>query len=460
VPEEYWLSPAGRDPALPRSLLAGFAPDQISPDARALPSHAASINGLKIDDKISLSSTYVLAAAIEPARRSPALGSCGGLGLPACPACCYITMMNRGEATAGGDGANLRAADPATSAPQHAAEGSSARSFAPHYAALDLGTNNCRLLVARPAPGATGSGFRVVDAFSRIVRLGEGLEASGALSEAAMARTLDALKVCAAKIAQRRVLAARSVATEACRRAANCAEFLARVRDEVGIELEIISAGEEARLVVSGCAPLLHPRLPYAVVFDIGGGSTEIVWLRHGRDHRHHGRDGAQRLTIEGSTSLPFGVVTFTERFGGVEVTPAIYRAMIDEAEAALAPFEREHHIRRHIAGRRVQMIGSSGTVTTLAGIHLALPRYIRAMVDGSTLTFGQIDKVSRHLAGLDLAGRAASPCVGRERADLVLSGCAILDAICATWPVGQLRVADRGVREGILFDLMSRARH
>jgi exopolyphosphatase / guanosine-5'-triphosphate,3'-diphosphate pyrophosphatase len=323
---------------------------------------------------------------------------------------------------------------------------------ASHFAALDLGTNNCRLLVARPAPWGHGGGFRVVDAFSRIVRLGEGLEATGALSEAAMARTLDALKVCAGKIAQRRVCAGRSVATEACRRAANCGEFLARVRDEVGLELEIISTAEEARLVVSGCAPLLHPRLPYAIVFDIGGGSTEIVWLHHGR--RHGNRPA--RPEIHGSISLPFGVVTFTERFGGVEVTPAIYSAMVDVAEAALAPFEHEHRIRRHIAARRVQMIGSSGTVTTLAGIHLALPRYIRAMVDGSTLTFSQIDRVSRHLAGLDLAGRAASPCVGRERADLVLSGCAILDAICATWPVGQLRVADRGVREGILFDLMS----
>jgi exopolyphosphatase/guanosine-5'-triphosphate,3'-diphosphate pyrophosphatase len=272
------------------------------------------------------------------------------------------------------------------------------------------------------------------------------------LGEAAMARTLDALKVCAAKIGQRRICAGRSVATEACRRAANCGEFLARVREEIGIELEIISTAEEARLVVSGCAPLLQPRLPFAVVFDIGGGSTEIVWLRHRR-----GSGGRPlRPEILGSTSLPFGVVTFTERFGGVEVTPAIYGAMVDEAEAALAPFERTHRIRRHIAARRVQMIGSSGTVTTLAGIHLALPRYIRAMVDGSSLTFAQIDKVSRHLAGLDLAGRAASPCVGRERADLVLSGCAILDAICATWPVGQLRVADRGVREGILFDLMS----
>src|ERR1700722_5662271 len=356
---------------------------------------------------------------------------------------------------AGASGERPRPARPTTAPPGDRGAGAaeaSGRAPVPNFAALDLGPNNCRLLVARPAPPGSGAGFRVVDAFSRIVRLGEGLEATGALSEAAMARTLDALKICAGKIAQRRVCAGRSVATEACRRAANCGEFLARVRDEVGIELEIISTAEETRLVVSGCAPLLHPRTPYAIVFDIGGGSTEIVWLRH---HRPNGAQ-VSRPEIYGSISLPFGVVTFTERFGGVEVTPAIYRAMVDEAEAALAPFERVHHIRHHIATRRVQMIGSSGTVTTLAGIHLALPRYIRALVDGSTLTFAQIDKVSRHLAGLDLAGRAASPCVGRERADLVLSGCAILDAICATWPVGQLRVGDRGVREGILFDLMN----
>jgi exopolyphosphatase/guanosine-5'-triphosphate,3'-diphosphate pyrophosphatase len=365
-------------------------------------------------------------------------------------------MMNRAVRTDGRRGGESRPAHSA-SAPHDTgvlnALDEPAWQRAPNFAALDLGTNNCRLLVARPAPGGSDGGFRVVDAFSRIVRLGEGLEATGALSEAAMNRTLDALKVCAGKIAQRRVAAVRSVATEACRRAANCGEFLTRVRDEVGIELEIISTAEEARLVVSGCAPLLHPRTPFAIVFDIGGGSTEIVWLRH---HRADGSGRAARPEIHGSISLPFGVVTFTERFGGVEVTPAIYRAMVDEAEAALAPFEREHRIRHHLAARRVQMIGSSGTVTTLAGIHLALPRYIRALVDGSTLTFAQIDKVSRHLAGLDLAGRAASPCVGRERADLVLSGCAILDAICATWPVGQLRVADRGVREGILFDLMN----
>jgi exopolyphosphatase/guanosine-5'-triphosphate,3'-diphosphate pyrophosphatase len=322
-----------------------------------------------------------------------------------------------------------------------------AQRFAPYYAALDLGTNNCRLLVARPA----GSGFRVVDAFSRIVRLGEGLAASGVLSEDAMVRTLDALKICADKIAGRRVAAGRYVATEACRQGANCEAFLARVREEIGIEIEIISSTEEARLVVAGCAPLLNPRIPYAIVFDIGGGSTEIVWLRL------WGGGNRGRPEILGSMSLPFGVVTLTDRFGGTEVSPATYSAMVAEAVAALAPFERTNDIQRHVRTGRVQMLGSSGTVTTLAGIHLALPRYIRALVDGSVLTFEQISVVSTHLAGLDLAGRAANPCIGRERADLVLSGCAILDAICATWPVGRLRVADRGVREGILFDLMRR---
>jgi exopolyphosphatase/guanosine-5'-triphosphate,3'-diphosphate pyrophosphatase len=324
-----------------------------------------------------------------------------------------------------------------------------ARRAPANFAALDLGTNNCRLLIARP----TGPGFRVVDAFSRIVRLGEGLAASGALSDEAMVRTIEALKICADKIAARSVAAGRYVATEACRRAANCDEFLAQVRAATGLHIETISSREEARLVLSGCAALLNPRIPYAIVFDIGGGSTEIIWVRlvRGRDRsrpRHH---------ILGSTSLPLGVVTLSDRYGGAEVSPTAYRAMVAEAMAALVPFERIHRILRHIAPSRVQMLGSSGTVTTLAGVHMALPRYIRALVDGSTLTFEQIAVVSARLAGLDFAGRAANPCVGRERADLVLSGCAILDAICATWPVGRLRVADRGVREGILFDLIRR---
>jgi exopolyphosphatase/guanosine-5'-triphosphate,3'-diphosphate pyrophosphatase len=313
------------------------------------------------------------------------------------------------------------------------------------YAALDLGTNNCRLLVAR----ANGVGFRVIDAFSRIVRLGEGVTATGVLSEAAILRTLDALKVCAGKIAHRGVTRARYVATEACRRAENCESFLGRVRQATGIAIETITTAEEARLAVGGCAPLLDPTLPYAIVFDIGGGSTELVWLRLSAE-------AARDPEILGVVSLPFGVVTFTERYGGDALSAAAYEAMVGEAQAAMSSFALQHRVAKAVASGGVQMLGSSGTVTTLAGIHLGLPRYNRNVVDGSTLFFHEISAVSAELAGIDFAGRAAHPCIGNERADLVVAGCAILEAICRLWPVGRLRVADRGVREGILFDLLA----
>jgi exopolyphosphatase / guanosine-5'-triphosphate,3'-diphosphate pyrophosphatase len=313
------------------------------------------------------------------------------------------------------------------------------------YAALDLGTNNCRLLVAR----ANGAGFRIIDAFSRIVRLGEGVTATGLLSEAAMQRSLDALKVCAGKIAYRGVTRARYVATEACRRAGNCESFLERVHEATGIAIETITTAEEARLAVNGCAPLLDPTLPYAIVFDIGGGSTELVWLRLPDDP-------AREPDILGVVSLPFGVVTFTERYGGDAISAADYEAMVDEAQAAMASFAQQHGIAEVVAGGGVQMLGSSGTVTTLAGIHLGLPRYNRNVVDGSALLFEEIRAVSAELSGADFAARAAHPCIGIDRADLVVAGCAILEAICRLWPVGRLRVADRGVREGILFDLLA----
>ena len=313
------------------------------------------------------------------------------------------------------------------------------------YAALDLGTNNCRLLVARGA----GRGFRVIDAFSRIVRLGEGLAASGMLSEAAMARTIEALKVCAGKIAHRRVTRARYVATEACRRAANCGDFIARVRADTGIIIEIIASDEEARLVVAGCAPLLDRRVPYALVFDIGGGSTEVVWLRVPADP-------ALAPAVEGFLSLPQGVVTLSDRYGGREVSRETYGAMADEVERAILPFDERHRIAQRIAAGEVQMLGSSGTVTTLAGINFELPRYNRSIVDGSILSFDCAQRVSDYLVLLDYAQRAAHPCIGHERADLVLAGCAILAAICSLWPVGKLRVADRGIREGILFGLIA----
>jgi len=316
------------------------------------------------------------------------------------------------------------------------------------YAALDLGTNNCRLLVARRAPQAGQRSFTVIDAFSRIVRLGEGLAASGKLCEAAMARTIGALKICARKISVHRVSGARYVATEACRRADNCAEFLIRVREETGLDLEIISTDEEARLVVAGCAPLLDRCVPHALVFDIGGGSTELAWLR---------LNGDAEPEILDSLSLPHGVVTLSDRYGGCDVAPATYTAMVDEVHAAIRVVEGRHGICRHIAAGAVQMLGSSGTVTTLAAVHLALPRYSRSRVDGTSLSFEELRCASRHLAAQSHGERVRHPCIGMERADLVLAGCAILEAICLLWPVGRLRVADRGIREGILLGLVNR---
>jgi len=315
------------------------------------------------------------------------------------------------------------------------------------YAALDLGTNNCRLLVARGGRIPGNTGFTVIDAFSRIVRLGEGLAASGALCEGAMTRTIDALKICAEKVAAHRVCAARYIATEACRRAVNCGDFAARVRQETGIALEIISTEEEARLVVAGCAPLLDRRLPYALVFDIGGGSTELAWLKFG--------EGGGDPEILDSESFPFGVVTLSDRYGGCEVSEATYAAMVEEVRAAAAAVEQRHGICRHIAEGGVQMLGSSGTVTTLAAVHLRLPRYSRRRVDGVRLSFEELRRASRFLARQSHAARTRHPCIGPERADLVLAGCAILEAICLLWPVGRLRVADRGIREGILLGLM-----
>jgi exopolyphosphatase / guanosine-5'-triphosphate,3'-diphosphate pyrophosphatase len=313
----------------------------------------------------------------------------------------------------------------------------------PVYAALDLGTNNCRLLVAT----AARRGFEVIDSFSRIVRLGEGLQASGRLSEAAIGRSIAALRICAQKIRRRRATRLRCVATEACREAANCREFVDRVEAETGVALEIIDWREEATLAMHGCGPLLDRTVDRAVVFDIGGGSSEVMWL-------DVARDGRPRLID--CVSVPWGVVRMAERFGGREVTPAGYEAMVEAVRDHLGAFEARHGIRSMIQHGRVQMLGTSGTVTTVAGVHLELERYMRHRVDGQLLTFDQIERVTGQLRAMSFGERAAHPCVGPERADLVLPGCAVLDAIVREWPVGRLRVADRGVREGILFSLIS----
>ncbi len=323
------------------------------------------------------------------------------------------------------------------------------------YGALDLGTNNCRLLLARPSR----RGFRVVDAFSRIIRLGEGVGQSGRLSEPAMARTLDALKVCAAKLGRAKVRRSRLVATEACRVAENGGEFLARVRDKLGLDIEILTPEVEARLAVSGSAALIDASCDYVLVFDIGGGSSELILLdltrrSRQRDRRFAGRLDAQQCMVAW-TSLPIGVVTLAERFGGRHVTPADFEAMVAETQGRLQGFEAQHRVAERLAGKRIHMLGTSGTVTTVAGIQLGLKRYDRNRVDGCWLNVKEVRDVTNDLLGRTYEQRVAEPCIGRDRADLVLAGCAILEAMLRMWPCERLRVADRGLREGILTTLM-----
>ncbi|WP_439813732.1 Ppx/GppA phosphatase family protein [Zavarzinia sp. CC-PAN008] len=312
----------------------------------------------------------------------------------------------------------------------------------PLYAAIDLGTNNCRLLVARE--GGVGS-LRVVDAFSRIVRLGEGLAASGQLSQAAMDRTVDALAVIVCRLARRGVTHLRAVATEACRRAGNGPQFLERVQREAGLLLDVIPPAEEARLAVMGCAGLIDPSAREAMIFDIGGGSTELTWLSV---------RGSQ-IGVIAWTSVPLGVVTLAERHGGADLGPAGFARMVEEVRAALAPFEAENRLAQRVARGHFQMLGSSGTVTTLAGVHLGLRRYDRTRVDGTWIGGEDLRRVSHRLAHMTFAERSAEPCVGLDRADLVVAGCAILEAMLDLWPAPRLRVADRGLREGVILGLI-----
>jgi exopolyphosphatase/guanosine-5'-triphosphate,3'-diphosphate pyrophosphatase len=316
---------------------------------------------------------------------------------------------------------------------------------APHgdgiYAALDLGTNNCRLLVARPA----GGGFRVVDSFSRIIRLGEGVASTGKISDAAIGRAIAALSVCRDKIEARHVRRQRLVATEACRAASNADEFCDKVAHATGIRLEIIDRETEARLAATGCSPLLDPNGRGAILFDIGGGSSELV--RIARDPERP--DLPPRIVAW--MSIPLGVVTLAEHFGGRLVTADTYAAMVAEVAGHVAPFAATHGSDLH----GLHLLGTSGTVTTLAGLYLDLIRYDRRRVDGIWMSDAELSATIEKLRSMSYHDRAHNHCIGTERADLVLAGCAILDAVRAAFPLPRLRVADRGLREGMLVEMM-----
>lgn len=325
--------------------------------------------------------------------------------------------------------------------------GGSSTAEGPCYGALDLGTNNCRLLLARP----TAKGFVIVDAFSRIVRLGEGLGTSGRLKDAAMDRTIDALRVCSNKLKWHRIERFRLVATEACRLAENGPAFIERVKNDIGLELEIINRETEAMLAAAGAEALIDPAARSAIVFDIGGGSTEVMWV----ERRSDGGD------VKAWISLAAGVVTLSERHGGGrDVTADHFAAMRNDVRKLLAPFVEEVMAKANGSTVPDHLLGTSGTVTTIAGVHLGLRHYDRSIVDGCWLEAADADRVTRQLCDMTYEERTRNGCIGRERADLVLAGCAILEEIRSAFPDKRIRVADRGLREGILAHLMKSDGH
>jgi exopolyphosphatase / guanosine-5'-triphosphate,3'-diphosphate pyrophosphatase len=316
------------------------------------------------------------------------------------------------------------------------------------FAALDLGTNNCRLLIAKP----DGGSFRVIDAFSRTVRLGEGLAGTGRLSEDAILRTIAALKVCAGKIRRSGAAYVRAIATEACRAAANAPDLIARIRADTGIRFDIIAPAEEAKFCAAGCAPLADPHTEDVLVFDIGGGSTELIWMK-----RAPARPEV-RPRLASFVSVPLGVVTLAERFGAGRIMARTYPVMEAAADAAVNQALSSSGFRGPVDSESFHLLGTSGTVTTLAGIQLDLPRYDRSRIDGIWLDTAETEAIIDRLVSQEFEGRASHPCVGPDRADLVLPGCAIFIAILRRWRSARMRVADRGLREGVLLALMAKA--
>ena len=312
-----------------------------------------------------------------------------------------------------------------------------------NYAAIDLGTNSCRLVIAAP----TTTSFRVVETYSKVVRLGEGIIQNNELSQAAMKRTVQALKVCRGVIDEYApIVSSRFVATAACRRAKNVTQFVEMVKKDARIDLEVISPKEEARLSVVGCLPLLNRNIKRALVFDIGGGSTQISLARVTENGK---------TFVEGFVSLPYGVVTISEAFAGHEMNTLEYSTVLERTENILAEFEEKYQIREAIQNQEIQVIGTSGTVTVIGAVHLKLPRYNRSAVDGVAISAPDIQNTINRIKTMGPEGRYKHPCIGQSKSDLTLAGCAIIEALTTFWPISEITVADRGIREGILLDLM-----
>ena len=325
-----------------------------------------------------------------------------------------------------------------------------AKGKAPLYAAVDLGTNNCRLLIA----ARKRDSFTVIDSHSQIARLGEGLAATGRMSDASIERAMDALHKIAGKLKAKRVGHVRCIATEACRRAENGPDFIKRVREETGLTFKIIRPEEEAQLALIGCHNLIEPGVSDVLVVDIGGGSTELSWVDAVPAQTGGLKGLLEKPPIKDWISLPIGVVTLTEAFLHLPQQDR-YAAMLERAHALVNEWKRATEIRDTFATGKAHVIGTSGTVTCLTGVHLGLTRYRRDMVDGQWISEAEMLGTVQRLIDAGPEGVPKFPTIGEDRAKLMMAGCAIVEAAWTLAPSGRMRIADRGLREGLLLSMM-----
>jgi exopolyphosphatase/guanosine-5'-triphosphate,3'-diphosphate pyrophosphatase len=321
--------------------------------------------------------------------------------------------------------------------------------------------------------------LKVIDSFAKIISLGEGIKQTGVLSEEAIERTIVALRACKKKLDSHRIYKMRAVATEACRQASNTKSLIERVNSEIGVDLEVISPQEEARLVLKGCSGVISDEKNYGILMDIGGGSTEVVWLKINK--------GMTRPTISviDSISLPFGVVTISDTYTHSKNNQEIYTVLRKNILSTIDTFMKKNNIRTNFSKGDVQVITSSGTTTTLGSLTLGLSTYDRSSVDGKDFSSKKIVEVGEELLSRYLSSTPTTVKLGKEknfitnkffdhvldksseefkifaynRMGLLAAGVVIINSILESIGDCLVRIADRGVREGILYDLMDSLR-
>ena len=297
------------------------------------------------------------------------------------------------------------------------------------FAAIDLGSTNCRLVIV----DIIEDKYKIICSFSEILNLGRNLSFSNEFNDEIIEKTIEIFKIISQKLKYYNVLSYRCVATEACRQSINSDELVKRIHERTNIEIEIIPSKEEARLCLKSCLNHNVNLNDFNLVFDIGGGSTEIIIF----DSIYSNKDFD-------FLSIPIGVINFSEKVSLFKT-----EKVLGQLEKQMMFFSKK----KKIHNEPISIIGSCGTVTTLCAIHLKLNYYQKSLVDNTLLEIEDLKQTCNFVKRLSSEEKEKHPCIGPQRINLLDNGILILEKILESWPVKRILVSDRGLREGIILD-------